>query len=465
MTIQPEFSALEFRKSTPATTPSPRMISNIVPMNSPRYACTWFLSSLERSSGRHVARRGQVGLHLVVELQERYGEPRHLQRGHVVPYVGHPEDLDALALEHVGDVGVGHVELHKRRAAHAVDHHGHFGAGEVHGVAQDLLQHLIDDLVRRRDILALDAWLAVDADAELHLVIANIENGLPALGRGATRERHPHGAHVGVDALRKLLYPCEVFAVVGRSTADLVHEDGASDAAPPARVSRVLDGHVVVGHHIVGLYPFGLAELPCHLEVEHVARVVLDDVEDTGPAVDSLARLEHLVRRRTRKNGAGAGGVEHSWSDEAAVGRLVARAAARDEGYLALYGGVGPYDDVGLGNHPDQAAVGQLHPPEHVLDDPLGRVDDFLHLLLSSLSERRLDRFLSPLLGPCYSLFPPAVEPLPFLLVHLRLVTAPEPPAVLELLTVLPEPCRQASEVGCAEGRSLKCLRHLYGRP
>src|SRR5918995_4324278 len=137
ITIQPEFSALEFLSSTPATTPSPRMIRIIVPINSPIYACIDH-SPLERPTGRHVARRGQVGFHLVVELQERYGEPRHLQRGHVIPDVGHPEDLDALALEHAGDVGVGYVELHKGRAAHTVDHHGHLRAGEVHGVAEDL---------------------------------------------------------------------------------------------------------------------------------------------------------------------------------------------------------------------------------------------------------------------------------------------------------------------------------------
>src|ERR671913_421530 len=147
ITIQPEFSALEFLSSTPATTPSPRMIRIIVPINSPMYASIHH-SFLERPSGRNVARRGQVGLHLVVELQERYGEPRHLQRGHVIPDVGHPEDLYAFALEHVGDVGVGDVELHQGRAAHAVDHHGDLRAGEVHGVTEDLLEHLVDDLVR-----------------------------------------------------------------------------------------------------------------------------------------------------------------------------------------------------------------------------------------------------------------------------------------------------------------------------
>src|SRR5918994_38286 len=292
MTIQPEFSALEFLSNTPATTPSPRMIRIIVPINSPIYACIDH-SLLERPSGRHVARRGQVGFHLV-------------------------------------------VELHKGRAAHAVDHHGHLGAREVDGVTEDPGQHFIDDLVRWLDVLALDARLAVDAHADLHLILADVEDGLPTLWRGAARERHPHRAHVGVDALRKLLDACEIFPVVGRCAADLVHEDGACDAAPPAGVRRVLDGHIIVGHDIVGLDPFGLAELPCHLEVEYVARVVLDDVEDPGPAVHGLASLQHLVRRRAREYGTGTSGVEHTGAHETAVGRLVSRATSGDQGYLAL---------------------------------------------------------------------------------------------------------------------------------
>ena len=65
MTIQPEFSALEFLSRTPATTPSPRMIRIIVPMNSAMYASIHF-SFLEGSSGGHVARRFEVALHLLV---------------------------------------------------------------------------------------------------------------------------------------------------------------------------------------------------------------------------------------------------------------------------------------------------------------------------------------------------------------------------------------------------------------
>src|SRR5688572_19216098 len=76
MTIQPEFSALEFLSKTPATTPSPRMIRIIVPMNSAIYA-SMYHSSLERSSSRHVARRLEIAFHLVVELEQRDGETRH----------------------------------------------------------------------------------------------------------------------------------------------------------------------------------------------------------------------------------------------------------------------------------------------------------------------------------------------------------------------------------------------------
>src|SRR3712207_1624056 len=255
MTIQPEFSALEFLSRTAATTPSPSRIRSIVPMNSAMYAC--ILSSLERSTGRDVARRLEVALHLVVELERRYGEPRHLERGHVVPDVGHPPDLYALALEDVGDVGVGDVELHRRRTAHAVDHHGDLGAREVHRVAEDLPEHLVYDLVRRLYVLALDAGLAVDAYPDLHLVVADLEDGLAALGRGAAGQGHPHRAHVGVDPLGELFDPGEVPAVVGGGAADLVHEDGARDPAPTARVGGVLDRDVVVGYDVVGLYALG----------------------------------------------------------------------------------------------------------------------------------------------------------------------------------------------------------------
>src|SRR5918997_5419852 len=379
MTIQPEFSALEFLSSTPATTPSPRMMRIMVPINSARYACIRSPPSLEWPSGRDVAGRREVPLHLLVELEQRYGEAGHLERGHVVPDVGHPPHVHALVLEPVGHAGVGDVELHGRGAAHAVDHDGDLGAREVHGVAEYPIEQLVDDAVGGLYLLALDAWLDVDADAHLHLVVGDLEDGLPALGRGAAGQGHPHGADVPVDPLGELLDAGEVLAVVGRGAADLVHEDGARDPAPPAREGRVLDGHVVVCHDVVGLDALGLGQLSGHLEVEDVAGVVLDDVEDAGPAVYGLGGLEHLVGGRAGEHGARAGGVEHAGADVAAVGGLVAGAAAGDEGDLALHGGVGPEDDAVFGEQPEHAAVGELHTPEHLLDYPLRGIDELLH--------------------------------------------------------------------------------------
>src|SRR4028118_641040 len=127
MTIQPEFSALEFLSSTPATTPSPRMMRIMVPMNSAKYACI-LPPCLERPSGRNVARCGEVALHLLIELEQRYREARHLQRGHVVPDVRHPPHVHALVLEPVGDAGVGDGEPHGRGAARAASPHGPRGA-------------------------------------------------------------------------------------------------------------------------------------------------------------------------------------------------------------------------------------------------------------------------------------------------------------------------------------------------
>src|SRR5918997_973280 len=179
--------------------------------------------------------------------------------------------------------------------------------------------------------------------------------------------------------------PIERTLELTRSASSLIWDRSlpSSAAAPQARECRVLDRDVVVGDDVVGLYPLGLGEFPRHLEVEHVARIVLHDVEDAGPAVDGLGRLEHLLRRRAREDVARARGVEHPLPNVAAVSRLVSRAAAGDEGDLALDGRVCADDDVVLGDDPDEPRVGEPYPPQHLLDDPLWGVDEFLHLFSS----------------------------------------------------------------------------------
>src|SRR3712207_2134311 len=74
----------------------------------------------------------------------------------------------------------------------------------------------------------------------------------------------------------------------------------------------------------------------------------------------------------------------------------------------------------------------------------------FIFFLSTPSGQRRLDGFLGPVLGPGQSLLPAPVEPLSLLLTHLRLVAAPEPPPILELLPVVPEANREPGEIGRA---------------
>src|SRR5919108_574981 len=76
---------------------------------------------------------------------------------------------------------------------------------------------------------------------------------------------------------------------------------------------------------------------------------------------------------------AGAGGVQHPDADEAAVHRLVPRAAARDNAHLALHRRIGAHDHGGVADHADLVAVGQLDALERLLDDRAGIVDQLLH--------------------------------------------------------------------------------------
>ncbi|STV48244.1 Uncharacterised protein [Klebsiella pneumoniae] len=58
----------------------------------------------------------------------------------------------------------------------------------VSAVFQQGIEHLIDGLVQRAEAAAVDARLAVNADAELHLVIFQRKGGLPGSRYGAGAE-------------------------------------------------------------------------------------------------------------------------------------------------------------------------------------------------------------------------------------------------------------------------------------
>jgi hypothetical protein len=59
-----------------------------------------------------------------------------------------------------------------------------------------------------------------------------------------------------------------------------------------------LHGDVVVDNDRLDCDALCIRQFGGHLEVHHVAGVVLDDVQHTSPAVDVLGGLQHLVRHR-----------------------------------------------------------------------------------------------------------------------------------------------------------------------
>ena len=131
-----------------------------------------------------------------------------------------------------------------------------------------------------------------------------------------------------------------------RGAADLLRQHGRAHAAAAGGVEAVLHGHVVVDRHAGDLDAVGLRQLGGHLEVQHVAGVVLDDVQHARAAVDRPGGGEHLIGHRRGEDRAGAGRVEHAAPDEAAVHRLVAAAAAGDDAHLAAHRRVRAHDDT-----------------------------------------------------------------------------------------------------------------------
>jgi hypothetical protein len=136
-----------------------------------------------------------------------------------------------------------------------------------------------------------------------------------------------------------------------------------------------LDRHVVVDQHR-GAGP--LHHLGRHLEVHHVAGIVLDDEQHALAALDLRRRREHLVRRRGSEDLARAGGVEHAVADEAAVQRLVARAAARDQRHLAARA-LAARDMDRVQVQRQQVGMGRGQPLQRLDQHALDVVDELLH--------------------------------------------------------------------------------------
>ena len=134
---------------------------------------------------------------LVVCLEHRHRAARHVERGDVVAHQV-AGDLHARLLEQLGDLAVHQVQLDERRAAHAVEHHDRRTRREVE-VGENRLDQLLGDLVRLGERHAVASRLTVDAHADLHHVLGQVEGRLAGRGHRAAGERHAHRAAGVVD--------------------------------------------------------------------------------------------------------------------------------------------------------------------------------------------------------------------------------------------------------------------------
>ena len=105
---------------------------------------------------------------------------------------------------------------------------------------------------------------------------------------GAAGQRDAHRAGRGVDPLAERLAggrDRRRFSAAAPTIFSTITRGG--DAAPALAVQRAFDRDVVIGEH--GL-DAAAAHLRRHLEIHHVARVILDDEQHARAAVDGLRR-------------------------------------------------------------------------------------------------------------------------------------------------------------------------------
>src|SRR4029077_18373990 len=215
------------------------------------------------------------------------------------------------------------VELEQWRAAHAVDECQHLASVLGLQVGDHGFDHHVHDLAGRAERPAAAAGLTMDADAELDLALGKLEDDRPVGRWDARGERDAERARAVVDLLHRICDLGQVRPTLRRGPGDLLGQYSGTYASATRGVERVLYRDVVIDDDRRDLDAFIGRVFRRKLEVENVARVVLDDVDDARAAIDGLRCREHLSRNGRGEDLPGGGGVEHAQPDEATVQGLV----------------------------------------------------------------------------------------------------------------------------------------------
>src|SRR5690554_534868 len=278
---------------------------------------------------------------VVGQAEERERRAGHLHRGGELANV-RAVDLQPALGEDLVHLAVHDVQLLKRRRAKPVDHHRKPVAFLRLEVVKDGVGHPLGDLVGGLQLLALHARLAVDAHADLHLVLADGKGRRADGGQRHRREAHADNADVGERPLGNFHHLIDARALVGFGAGDLEGEHHACDTAAAVGFFRRGGGHVVTHEHRARLDVVHRDHLGSHVEVHHIAAVVAVDVHHALAAVDALGDVGDLLDAGRLEHVADGAAVQHTLADIAEEHRQVAGAAAGHQADLALYRGVGP---------------------------------------------------------------------------------------------------------------------------
>ena len=125
-----------------------------------------------------------------------------------------------------------------------------------------------------------------------------------------------------------------------------MNKDGARHAAATNGKRRILNRHVIVHDHMVNVKSVFLSRLLGHLKVHGIARVVLDDQQDTLVAGSHRSNPGgNPVHCRRSKYRAAHRGIEHAGAHKSQMCRLMAHAATGNKSNLVALG-MRAHDDI-----------------------------------------------------------------------------------------------------------------------
>ena len=186
----------------------------------------------------------------------------------------------------------------------------------------------------------------MNADANLHFVFTKLKGWLARRRNGAGCQSHTHAAALIIHLARQLRDLPQRCARLGQAAHDLFQQHGNAYTAPPSCPGAILDSYVVVGYDAFYLDSLSRGHFSCHLEVQHVTRVILDDMQHACATIHSLGCGKHLIGYWRSKNGSRAGCIEHAMTNKASVHWLMTTSTTRDDAHLAPHRSIGTHNNL-----------------------------------------------------------------------------------------------------------------------